>query len=176
MLLFIALFVYIGAAEEAAAVQITEMFRGVPVRQAMITHFNTLSPADPLSRAVECLLSGTQQDFPVMETSPLGETRLVGLLTRSDLMRALAQSGPEAPVAAVMHREVEIVRPNDRLETIFQSMQTHELPALPVMEDGRLVGLVNMENIGEFLMVRSALEGFKTEGPVAGSIGKRVSG
>jgi Zn-dependent protease/predicted transcriptional regulator len=176
ILLFIALFVYIGAGEEAAAVQITEMFRGVPVRQAMITRFSTLSPSDPLSRAVECLLAGAQQDFPVMETSPLGETRLVGLLTRADLMPALSERGPKALIADVMNPVVEVARPNERLETIFQSMQTHGLPSLPVMEDGRLVGLINLENIGEFLMVRSALQGFGGEGPSPGSVGEQVAG
>src|SRR5437763_593584 len=55
-LLFIALFVYMGAAEEAATVQAEIAFRGVPVRAAMMTRFATLSPADPLSRATGLLL------------------------------------------------------------------------------------------------------------------------
>jgi CBS domain-containing protein len=35
-------------------------------------------------------------------------------------------------------------------------MQTEDLPALPVTDAGRLVGLLTMENIAEFLMIRAA--------------------
>src|SRR5262249_42464544 len=45
-LFFIAFFVYIGAAEEAATVRTELAFRGVPVREAMLTRFFVLSPAD----------------------------------------------------------------------------------------------------------------------------------
>jgi hypothetical protein len=49
------------------------------------------------------------------------------------------------------------------LEEIFQRMQVEELPAVPVTEGGRLVGMITMENIAEFLMVRAALEGAPQE-------------
>src|SRR5205823_2317293 len=66
-LLFIAFFVYMGAGQEAATVQAELAFRGVPVREAMMTRFGTLFPSDPLSRATEQLLAGAQHDFPVVE-------------------------------------------------------------------------------------------------------------
>src|SRR5207249_10623000 len=66
-LLFIALFVYMGAEAEAQAVQVQSAFRGPPVRQAMVSRFVSLTPDDSLRRALQPLLSGSQQDFPVEE-------------------------------------------------------------------------------------------------------------
>jgi Zn-dependent protease len=157
-LLFIALFVYLGAEAEAQMVQVQTTFRGLPVRQAMLTRFVTLTPEDTLGHAVEVLLAGAQQDFPVVT----GE-RVAGLLTRRDLLAALQAKGPAALVADAMHRAVTPVASGASLEEIFQRMQAEELPAIPVVDGERLMGLITMENIAEFLMVRAVLEGMSLE-------------
>src|SRR5690242_11169029 len=69
ILLLIALFVFIAAGQESAFVQMRTVFEGVPVSRAMITDFRALRADDPISRAVELLLDGHQQDFPVLAGS-----------------------------------------------------------------------------------------------------------
>jgi Zn-dependent protease/predicted transcriptional regulator len=152
MLLFIALFVWIGAAEEAMHEQITSALGEVPVSRAMITAFQTLSPDDALEQAVQHILAGFQQDFPVVEAG-----RLVGVLTRSRLLAALVQQGARAPVREVMQRQFETAEPSDRLERALARLHRCDCHTLPVVERGRLVGIVTMENIGELLMIRAAL-------------------
>jgi Zn-dependent protease/predicted transcriptional regulator len=153
LLLFIALFVYMGAEAEAQAVQVQSAFRGLPVRQAMVSRFTSLHPDDSLSRAVQLLLSGSQQDFPVE-----ADGEAVGLLTRRDLLQALHDLGPGAAVRQAMRIDVAPVDASAPLEETFQRLQTEELSAAPVTDNGRLVGLITMENIAEFLMIRTALE------------------
>lgn len=152
LLLFIALFVWIGAAQEASMVQMRTALGGIPVSQAMITDFRTLAPDDALAQAVELLLAGFQQDFPVVD-----DGRVVGVLLRSDLPVALAQRGQEARVREAMRRDFQVVHPSEMLETVFLRLQTCECRTLPVTRDDHLVGLVTMENIGEFMLIQSAL-------------------
>jgi len=64
MLLLIALFVWVGAAQEAAASETKSSFSGATVRDAMLTDFKTLAPGDTLRDATRLLLAGSQQDFP----------------------------------------------------------------------------------------------------------------
>jgi len=163
VLLFIALFVYLGAEAEAQMVQTQSSFRGIPVRQAMVTRFATLDAQETLSDAVRALLSGTQQDFPVME-----DGRVVGLLTRRDLLAALSESGPQAPVTQAMHGALQPVEAHAPLEETYQRMQSEDLPALPVTYGGHLVGLLTMENIAEFLMIRAATGKFSETFTAAG--------
>jgi Zn-dependent protease len=64
-LMFIALFVWMGATAEASAVSIRSAISATPVGRAMITDFRTLDVNDPLQRAADWVIAGSQQDFPV---------------------------------------------------------------------------------------------------------------
>ena len=151
-LLFIAFFVWIGAAQEASMVQMRTALGGIPVRRAMLTEFHTLAPDVPAAGVLELILSGSQQDFPVVENA-----QVVGVLLRSDVLKTLARRGAEWRVRDVMRREFEVVDAGDMLDTAFARLQTCACHALPVMSRGALVGLLTMDSLGEFLLVQSAL-------------------
>ena len=152
VLMLIAVFVWFGASQEAGAVEATSALAGLPVRAGMLTDFRTLSPADPLGAVVDHILSGSQQDFPVLE----GPT-VVGLLTRQDLIAGLSRSGAEAPVRGVMRTEIAFADPEEELEVALRRLQAAPYSALPVTRLGRLEGLLTLENVSELLMIRSAL-------------------
>lgn len=153
-LIFIAFFVWIGAGQEATMTQMKSALAGIPLADAMITEFRTLSVEDRLSRAVDLLLSGTQQDFPVVD----GNT-VVGVLTRADLLSALARLGREAPVAEVMQREFQTAEPTEMIDVVFLRLQGQTCHTVPVLKNERLIGLITMENVGEFISVQTATAG-----------------
>ena len=151
-LVFIALFVWLGAMGEASMVQMRSALAGMPVQRAMVTDFRVLAPDDRLARAVEHVLAGFQQDFPVLDHG-----RLAGVLTRSGLLSALAQRGQDAPVSEVMLRDVETADPYDMLDGVLPRLQGRGYRTVPVVRNGELVGLVTADNLGELLMVEEAL-------------------
>jgi Zn-dependent protease len=153
-LLFIALFVWIGAAQESAMVQMKASLGGIPVARAMMTDFRMLEPSDPLGRAVELVLSGSQVDFPVAEGC-----RIVGMLTRARLIEALTSHGTEARVGDAMQRQFFTAEGREMLEPALARLQECECHTLPVVEDGRIVGLLTMDNVGEFVLLQAALRG-----------------
>jgi len=151
-LLFIALFVFLGAQAEAQATQMRWALRDIPVRDAMVTRFRTLDAASPLAVAIDELLAGSQQDFPVVS----GE-ELVGILPRNVLIKALADQGKTTPVGNVMRTDCQVVDEADWLQSAFERMRESGCSALPVLQRGRLIGLLTLENVGEFMMINSAL-------------------
>jgi len=151
MLILIAVFIYLGAESEAAAVQTRRLFHGIPVRQAMQSNFITLDADASLGDAVRALLSGSQQDFPVVEQS-----RVIGMLYRRDLLEALRELGEEARVSRIVRRDLTPIEVGDMLDVVVEQMTADSLPALPVMWQGQLVGLLTLENIGEFVAIQSA--------------------
>lgn len=154
LLVFIALFVWIGASQEAAEAQLRGGLEGIPVQAAMETEFQTLAPEEPLSRAVDLTMAGSQQDFPVV-----GNSGLLGVLTRGALLRALAQSGPGELVATAMERDFLVTEPSEMLGDALGRLQERECRTLPVMSDGHLVGLLTPENVGDFVAIQAAIGG-----------------
>lgn len=151
-LLFIAFFVWIGAAQEANMVKMKSALGGIPVSRVMVTRFQILSPDETLSRAVELVLSGSQHDFPVVDGD-----RVVGVLTRGVLLRALAERAQMTPIADVMQQDFQVVDSFEMLESAFARLQSCDCPTLPVLRLGKLVGLLTMDNVGEFVSIKVAL-------------------
>ena len=160
MLLLIALFVWIGAEGEARMVQERVTLRNISVRAAMLTDYKILNPSSTLGQAAEALLAGTQQDFPVM-----GEGQPDRLLTRPALMAALAAEGRDAAVAGAELRPLGQVAAGDPLGPALVRLRDEGEICLEVVEDGRPIGLLTAENIGELLMVRAALAEADAAGP-----------
>lgn len=152
-LLFIAFFVWIGAAQEASLVQMKTALGGIPVSRAMVTSFESVPEGATLGSAIDVLLRGAQEDFPVTR-----DGQLVGVLERRGLVAGLAQNGREVPVASIMRRDFTTVEAGGMLEAALVTMQTCGCETLPVMRAGSLVGLLTKHNVGEFLAVQSALE------------------
>ena len=153
MLIFIAIFVYLGAEAEARAVETTSVIGGLTVKDAMMTHFRTLAAEDPLETAVRELLAGSQQDFPVTTNGAVH-----GILRRKDLVQALANGRRDARVSEVMNGDCRSVALSAPLDKTLERMTADGCSASPVIDDNRLVGLLTVENIAELVMVRSAVE------------------
>jgi len=152
LLTFVALFVWIGAAAEASAVQARSALEGVPVEAAMVTRFEALRADDPLAAAAAQLLAGSQVDFPVLEDGVL-----VGILTRAALIDGLTHRGPQARVSEAMVRKFETAHPRELLAGVFARLQQCDCHSAPVVADGRVVGVVTMENVGELMLIKDAL-------------------
>lgn len=159
-LLFIALFVWMGAEQEAAMVRMRSSLGGIPVQQVMLTTFQTLRPDDTLSTAVEHILAGWQQDFPVV----FGD-HVLGVLTREALLKALGQGGSDSLVRDAMQRDFKMADSHDMLEHAVGLLRECGCRAIPVEHGGRLVGMLTLDNVGEFIMIRSALRQARRPGP-----------
>jgi Zn-dependent protease/CBS domain-containing protein len=156
LLILIALFVFLAAGQESTMAQMRTAFDGVPVANAMITDFRTLRADEPLERAVEMLLDGHQQDFPVLGARD-GDPP-VGILTRRDLLAALAQGSRDRPVGEIARKDCGVAHPREYLEDVFRRIEQSRCPALLVVsERGDVVGMLTLENVGELAMVHAAL-------------------
>jgi CBS domain-containing protein len=152
LLMFVALFVYLGATQEAAAARGRALTAGVPVRRAMVTDFRTLAHGETLRAAGDLLLATSQQDFPVLSGGAV-----VGLLTRKALLRAMLAEGPDAYVAGAMDRQFARVAPDADLAAAMPLIAAPGGCAL-VMDGETLVGLLTAENLTEFLLLRQVRE------------------
>ncbi|MGD8962247.1 MAG: CBS domain-containing protein [Desulfobacterales bacterium] len=126
---------------------------GIPVTNAMLTNFETLTRNQTLQQVVELTSAGTQKDFPVMDNGSVE-----GVLTQSDLLAALSRNGQRSPVSEAMQHHFTTVDAYNILETAFSKLKECNCHILPVTRDKRLVGLLTINNLGEYIRIQAALD------------------
>lgn len=152
LLFIIAVFVWVAAGSEATLVQTAAALEHVTLSRLVMTDVDALAPNDLLARAAQLTLEGFQQDFPVVE-----DGALVGILTRRDLVRALAEGGATRTVASAMQADYPTATLDEPVEAALHRLSALGAAALPVVQgQQKLVGLLTMENVSEFLTLRAA--------------------
>jgi len=93
--------------------------------------------------------------FQVGSVLVMDDERIVGIFTERDYMRRVALPGlpPETPLADVASQELVIVGPNDTVLECMAVMTQRRIRHLPVLDGGRLCGLVS---IGDLVQHASA--------------------
>lgn len=149
ILMFVALFVYLGALQEGTAAKGRLFTAGFPVSAAMITDFRTLTHGQSIRDAGNLLLSTSQHDFPVVH----GES-VIGLLTRSALVQAMLNQGPDGYVSGAMAREFIRLTPETALVDALPQLSGAAACALVMDSADRLVGILTSEHLSEFIVLR----------------------
>jgi CBS domain-containing protein len=73
-----------------------------------------------------------------------------GIASERDVVRALCTNGPElfgAPVAEIMTRDVAVAAPADRLEQLMRVMTEQRIRHVPVLDGGRLAGIISIGDV-----------------------------
>ena len=154
ILVLVAIFVWIGASQEVGMADVQDVLSGVRVGEVMTRQPLALVSSDTISRAVDLTLSTSQGDFPVLDGV---DGRVIGLLTRDDLLRGLRSQGAATPVVDVMHTSFSVAGPNDPLLLTQRRMGADNVQVVPVVDGQKsLVGLLTATDIGEAFAVLSA--------------------
>jgi Zn-dependent protease len=156
MLAVIAVFVWMAAGHEATMEGLKALLHGASVEDAMVGPVRVLPPETSLNDAASQLASGFQHDFPVVDSG-----RVVGMLTRNDVLRGLATRRPDTPIAELMHTSFPIARPGERLETVLERLPQDGGAVVVVRNDerndernGEIVGLLDPEHLGAVAALR----------------------
>jgi CBS domain-containing protein len=115
------------------------------VRDVMTPNVHAASPTDSLASAAEIMSSQDVGSLPVVE-----DGRLIGVLTDRDIVvRAVAEHvTPETlNVGDVASRQPVTVQPDEDLDEALRLMAHHRVRRLPVVEDGRLVGMLSQADV-----------------------------
>jgi Mg/Co/Ni transporter MgtE len=73
-------------------------------------------------------------------------------------LAALTKTGPDTVVRDVMQAELQVADSHEMLEAVFARLEQGGCSSMPVTHNGQLVGVLTMDNIGEFLRIQTALK------------------
>lgn len=152
LLVLIGVFVWMGADAEAKEVQMRSSLARVKVEDVCVREFRSLLSHLTLTDAVAQVLPTYQHTFPVWE-----DRHVVGMLTRGQLLSALATHGGSTPISEIMLREFPAIEAGDTIGQLLRRVHEGNGSALAVMRPGELVGLVDEDNVAEYFAFQSAL-------------------
>src|SRR4051794_7409303 len=148
LLALIGVFIFFGANGEAQMVRQRELTRGLSVSDVMGTkpRTETVTPYHTFGQVLDSVIHGYQEDFPVVDESG----NLVGMITREEIMAAAHSPERYQSVRELMKTDVPTIPPQaDLFENALPTLQQSGLRALPVTEEGELVGMLTIEDIGQ---------------------------
>lgn len=86
---------------------------------------------------------------------------IVGIVSERDIVRRLHRDGAailDSPVSSIMTAAVHTCSPDDHVETLNATMTEHRIRHLPVLRDGRMIGIVSIGDV-----VKSQISELETE-------------
>ena len=144
LLIIIAVFIYFAASQEETEVDIRITLGKYKIKDILPDEYKTVEPNFTLTKVLEITFHSHQEDFPVIENK-----KLVGLLTRSDLVKAIHQYGMDQTVGGIMRKEYPTIDVNDPVRNAQKVMMEFGVRALPVLKKGKLCGLITIEDLSK---------------------------
>ncbi len=111
-------------------------------REIMSTAVRRLSVHSSMSEARDMLLRYGHTGLPVVD----GDL-VAGIISRRDVDKAMQHGLGHAPVRGYMSRQVVSTGPDTPLSEIQELMITHDIGRLPVLEQGRLIGIISRSDV-----------------------------
>jgi Zn-dependent protease/CBS domain-containing protein len=140
-LVLIGFFLFVGAQLEDRTAVFQTVLETVRMEDVMLTHFSILSPADTLHDALSKAVHTLQDDFPVVRGM-----ELVGVINKARIVDALRRDG-NGYVQPEMVRSFEVAKRTDSLGDAFRKLNGRGLSMIPIVDAGRLVGIVTLQNL-----------------------------
>lgn len=154
VLLFIGVFIFMGARQESAYVKRTEQFKRVRVEEIMDTSFPTLQETESIKAAIDKLIHSGRSDFLVLDEQ--GEMK--GILTRDNLLQGIAHKGIDSSVASLITYLPGTVNSKDTAVEVYRIMMKTNTGLLAVKEDKQVRGLISAAAIREYFLTKYAVE------------------
>ncbi|MGB3651977.1 MAG: CBS domain-containing protein [Rivularia sp. (in: cyanobacteria)] len=111
-------------------------------RDLMSSPVRTVPPDTTIEEAHRILLRYGHSGLSVVDSGDL-----VGIISRRDLDIALHHGFAHAPVKGYMSKNLKTIAPDTELPEIKSLMVTHDIGRLPVLEDGKLLGIVTRTDV-----------------------------
>jgi len=132
---------------------VQEQLAGVRVRQVMESSTDAIDARLTVSELVrDVFLSRRRRAIPVTDGD-----RVVGIVSIAEVRAVPQDHWDTATVGQIARREPLAVSPEDDLEAALKVMARYGLEQLPVLGDGKLVGVISRDTIYGFLQLRREL-------------------
>jgi Zn-dependent protease len=153
-LLFIGIFIFLGAGAEARQVSMAESVKHLTAKDIIKDSYPRVSADNTMAQAASVMLQNPSSEIVVTNGD-----RLEGLLSHTSIINALQDGKSALPVAEMIRRDVQTVAPEVTLLDLLSLSQTTMQMIYPVVENGKLVGIITQRDLNEIIREQQLVSG-----------------
>ena len=147
-LIFIGLFVFMGAQIESEYTESKYMLKGYKVRDVLMKQYPTIDYNETLETAVKLMLDSQNKHFLVTQNGiPMGT------LNREQIIEGLSKKEEESELPSIIDKNLILLQADSLLEDVFELVYKHKSTLMLVMENNQLIGTLDTENLLEFILI-----------------------
>lgn len=152
ILILIGIFIFLGAQSEVTHTKHNSLLHGYTVSDALMRRFQVIAFDSPLSKAIEILLNGQATHFVVVK-----DDQPYGTLSREEIIKGLNEGNAALAIESAANLEPLKIDLHLSLEEALSIMTNKKNKVALVYENHLFLGILDQENITEFIMVQNAL-------------------
>jgi len=154
-LVFIGWFLQSAASASYRQAQWHEALRGVIASQVMTSHYMTVPPNITVNQLVQGYILPTGQRFFLVA----GEDRFKGILTLHNIKSVSQSNWDTTPVEKIMvpADQLKVARSEQDALSVMEQMNENDINQMPVVHEGRVIGLITRDNLIRALRTRTEL-------------------
>ena len=120
------------------------------VKDIMSDTFYMVMPQDTLEKTLSIMETKKVNGLPVVDENKM----LVGFIVKADIYRFLSTTGhyEACPVDWAMSKDVITAMPDESIKEAARRLRQHNIIGMPVVEQGRVIGLISIENIVDYFL------------------------
>jgi Zn-dependent protease/predicted transcriptional regulator len=150
-LIFIGLFIFLGAHAENEMLKANVVLDEFKGRHALMTRYVSLDKGETIGTAIKRLLDGETRNFLITENG-----KPYGVVSREDIIKGIGREGEQAPLSAIANTKLVYFDIDAPLSEIYRSFREQNVPVALIKQSGELTGIIDAENIAELIMINSA--------------------
>jgi Zn-dependent protease/predicted transcriptional regulator len=151
-LVLIGLFVLVGARTEAGMEETKSLLNNIKISDVLMHNYSELQIGEPVSKAVSVMLDSQERSFIIKD-----DGTVKGTLSKREILEGLSRFGADVPIEQIMRTKIVPLHEQDKINEVMQIFSEGTDTLMPVFEGDKITGVINLENIYEFVEVQSAL-------------------
>jgi Zn-dependent protease/CBS domain-containing protein len=151
-LLFIGIFVFLGAGAEARQVSMAESVKHLTAKDIIKGTYPSISLSATVGQAASVFLEN-----PASEVVIANGDRFEGLISHASIIKALQEGKSAHSVVEIIREEVQTVPPDITFLDLISAIQTDTQTVYPVVQQGKLLGVITEHDLNEIIRKRQTL-------------------
>jgi len=151
VLLVIGIFIIFSASAEEHYLRLKALVQGIKIKDIQMYDYNSLESKTTVKEAASVLMNNHSKYFIVMDGP-----HPIGSINRIEIIKAIAEMKYEIAVGDLLRKGLSYLDGEKEADTVLEKLAASDERLYPVMENGLFTGVINFNQIIEYLLIHKA--------------------